>query len=393
VSKNENGCGLLQLAHSFPIEVLYANYWYRSGVNETMRNHLAGIVAKAAALVCGDKLRVLDIGCNDGTLLRCYPETFERIGVDPSDIAGEIGPPIRVVNAAFPSDSAAAVLADRKVDIVTSIAMFYDLDDPVGFARSVQSILAPEGIWILEMSYLPSMLRQNAMDTICHEHQEYYSLAVLEFIMKRAGLRVFAAELNEINGGSIRCHVTHSGCERYDLSSTRSFLAELRMSEFELALDTDRPYAAFQERIEGLRRELRDLLAALRRERKRVHVYGASTKGNVLLQWCGIDGSLVECAADRNPEKHGARTIGTDIPIVSEKESRAAKPDYYLVLPWHFRDEFLRRERETITAGTKMIFPLPKLEIIDQGEFDAAHAEAVGPSRRVEVALGARVAR
>ena len=380
VSKDENGCGLLQLAHSFPVEVLYANYWYRSGVNETMRNHLKGIAAKATALLSGDNLRVVDIGCNDGTLLRCYPESFDRIGVDPSDIAAEIAPPIRVVNTAFPSDSAAAVLAGRKADIVTSIAMFYDLEEPVEFARSVKHILAPTGIWILEMSYLPAMLKQNAMDTICHEHLEYYSLAVLEFIMKRAGLRLFAAELNEINGGSIRCWVTHVDCERYDSPTTRLFLTELRMAEFELALDTDQPYAAFQERIEALRRELRELLSSLRSGRKRVHVYGASTKGNVLLQWCGIDRSLVECAADRNPEKYGARTIGTDIPIVSEMESRVMKPDYYLVLPWHFRDEFLRRESETIMAGTKMIFPLPKLEIIGITELEAARRAATALS-------------
>jgi SAM-dependent methyltransferase len=381
VTKDENACGLVQLAHSFPTEVLYANYWYRSGVNETMRNHLKGIVAKATSLICADNLRVLDIGCNDGTLLRCYPESFDRIGVDPSDIAGEIALPIRVVNAAFPSNSAAMLLADRKVDIVTSIAMFYDLDDPVEFARGIERILAPGGIWILEMSYLPVMLKQNAMDTICHEHQEYYSLAVLEFIMKRAGLRVFAAELNDINGGSIRCFVTHALCEQYDTHSMRAFLAQLRMSEFELALDADHPYAAFQHRISTLREQLRSLLASLKKEGKSVHVYGASTKGNVLLQWCGIDRTLVECAADRNPDKHGARTIGTDIPIIAEADSRAMKPDYYLVLPWHFREEFLRREHDTIMAGTRMIFPLPQLDIIGKAELDAERA-----SRRKEPA-------
>jgi SAM-dependent methyltransferase len=348
--------------------VLYANYWYRSGVNETMRNHLKGIVTQTTSLISRDDLRVLDIGCNDGTLLRCYPENFDRIGVDPSDIAAEIAPPIRVVNSAFPSDQASALLADRKADIVTSIAMFYDLDDPIDFARSVQSVLARNGIWIVEMSYMPVMLTQNAMDTICHEHQEYYSLAVLEFIMRRAGLRVFAAELNDINGGSIRCFAGHTGCEDYDAAATRTRLHELRMSEFELALDTDAPYLAFQERILALRDELKRLLVSLRNEGKRVHVYGASTKGNVLLQWCQIDRALVECAADRNPDKHGARTIGTDIPIIAEAQSRAMKPDYYLVLPWHFRDEFLRRERETIMAGTKMIFPLPTLSIIGKAE-------------------------
>jgi hypothetical protein len=143
------------------------------------------------------------------------------------------------------------------------------------------------------------------------------------------------------------------------------------MSEFELALDTERPYAAFQGRIRALREELMRLLSSLKNEGRKVHVYGASTKGNVLLQWCGIDKNLVECAADRNPDKHGARTIGTDIPILSEAQSRAMKPDYYLVLPWHFRDEFLRRERETIIAGTRMIFPLPQLTIIGKAELEA----------------------
>jgi SAM-dependent methyltransferase len=382
VSKDENACGLLQLGHSFPTEVLYANYWYRSGVNETMRNHLKGIVTQATSLISRDGLRVLDIGCNDGTLLCCYPEHFDRIGVDPSDIAAEIAPPIRVVNTAFPSDRASALLTDRKADIVTSIAMFYDLDDPIDFARSVQSVLAPNGIWIVEMSYMPVMVRQNAMDTICHEHQEYYSLAVLEFIMRQAGLRLFAAEENDINGGSIRCFVTHAACEDYDTPTTRARLHQMRMSEFELALDSDAPYLAFQKRILALREELKRLLVSLRNEGKRVHVYGASTKGNVLLQWCQIDRSLVECAADRNPEKHGARTIGTDIPIVAEAQSRAMRPDYYLVLPWHFRDEFIRRERDTIMAGTKMIFPLPKLSIIGKAEL------AEGRDGRCEVPGG-----
>jgi NDP-4-keto-2,6-dideoxyhexose 3-C-methyltransferase len=345
-----------------------------------MRNHLRGIVIQATSLIPGEALRVLDIGCNDGTLLRCYPESFDCIGVDPSDIAAEIAPPIRVINTAFPSDKARALFARRKADIVTSIAMFYDLDDPIDFARSVQSVLAEDGIWIVEMSYMPVMLRQNAMDTICHEHQEYYGLAVLEFIMRRAGLRVFAAEENDINGGSIRCFVTHAACERYDMRANQGRLHQMRMSEFELALDTDAPYLAFQKRILALREELKRLLVSLRSEGKRVHVYGASTKGNVLLQWCGIDRSLAECAADRNPEKYGARTIGTDIPIVSEMESRAMKPDCYLVLPWHFRDEFLRRESETIMAGTKMIFPLPKLEIIGTAELEAARRAAAAAS-------------
>jgi SAM-dependent methyltransferase len=364
VSKDEGACGLLQLAHTFPTEILYANYWYRSGVNETMRNHLKGIAASAVSIVSKDQLRVVDIGCNDGTLLYNYPRSFERIGIDPSDIAAEIAPPIEVINTSFPSDMAKRALADRKADIVTSIAMFYDLEDPVGFARHIRELLAPDGIWILEMSYMPIMLRQNSLDTICHEHLEYYSLAVLEFIMQKAGMRIFKAELNDINGGSVRCYVSRAETSRFDAAEARDFLQHLRFTEFELALDSDQPYLAFSERITALRHELNSLLASLKAAGKRIHVYGASTKGNVLLQWCGIDNRVVDCAADRNPEKHGARTIGTDIPIVSEEESRALRPDYYLVLPWHFRDEFLRRERAILAAGTKFIFPLPEISVV-----------------------------
>jgi hypothetical protein len=378
VSRDEDACGLLQLAHTFPTEILYANYWYRSGVNETMRNHLKDIAASALSLVTKDRLRVVDIGCNDGTLLNNYPESFERIGIDPSDIAAEIAPPIEIINTSFPSDGAMRALAGRKADIVTSIAMFYDLEDPAGFARQIREMLAPDGIWILEMSYMPMMLRQNSLDTVCHEHLEYYSLAVLELIMQKAGMKVFKAELNDINGGSIRCYACRTETSRYDVAEAKEFLQHLRFSEFELALDSDQPYLAFSQRINALRQELNSLLASLKAAGKRIHVYGASTKGNVLLQWCGIDNRVVDCAADRNPEKHGAHTIGTDIPIVSEEESRALKPDYYLVLPWHFRDEFLSRERATLAAGSKFIFPLPEISVvgIDDVSSDAARRKS-----------------
>lgn len=363
VTRNERGCGLLQMEHSVPPGVLYANYWYRSGTNETMRNHLRGIAEEAMGLV-GDIRTVLDIGCNDGTLLQAYPDHIMRMGVDPSDIARTIRPPIKVVHTVFPSPQAFAAFDGRKFDVVTSIAMFYDLEDPVEFAREINAILAPDGVWIFEMSYLPQMLETNSFDTICHEHLEYYSLGVLEFILHKAGLRLVRHSFNGINGGSVRCIAAKADTARYDSAAAHDALTKARLAEFDLALDTDAPYRAFQKRIEAVRDELLKLLRGIRAKRGRVHVYGASTKGNTLLQWCGIDKDLVECAADRNPDKHGARTLGTDIPIVSEEASRAAKPDFYLVLPWHFKEEFLRRERETIRAGTKMIFPLPEVTVI-----------------------------
>ena len=366
VTKNEHGCGLLQLAHTPPPQILYSNYWYRSGTNATMRQHLSGIVQSAQSLHKNKIHRVLDIGCNDGTLLKCYGDDVDRFGVDPSDIAREIGEPFKIIDTVFPSAKVFSSIEDGSIDVITSIAMFYDLDDPVGFSASIKRLLSPGGIWIVEMSYLPLMLQTNSFDTICHEHLEYYSLSVIENIMARAGLRVFKAELNEINGGSIRCYVCHDGNFAFDSTEATFHLQQLRIREFELELDTDVPYLSFQHRITRLKDAMTELLRSLKAQNKRIHIYGASTKGNVLLQWYAIDSRTVDCAADRNPEKTGAHTLGTNIPIVSEATSRAQKPDYYLVLPWHFKREFLERERETIAAGTKMIFPLPEITVVDQ---------------------------
>ncbi len=376
VSKDETACGLLQLAHTLPPEILYANYWYRSGTNATMRDHLRDIVAQALAISGLKDGLALDIGCNDGTLLTCYPPGFTLVGIDPSDIALEVPPRIRLVNGLFPSPALSCVLEDGKADIVTSIAMFYDLEDPCAFARGVADVLAPSGIWVMEMSYLPLMLARNSFDTICHEHLEYYSLAVIENILRRAGLRLFKAELCDINGGSIRCYITHADNLAYDSIEAKDYLHRLRVHEFELELDSNTPYLEFQDRIEMLRKELMTLLRQMKGQGKHIHVYGASTKGNVLLQWYGIGSGIVDCAADRNPTKNGARTLGSDIPIVLEEESRARRPDAYLVLPWHFKKEFLEREQESILAGTKMIFPLPVLSVVDAENYDAALRDA-----------------
>jgi SAM-dependent methyltransferase len=376
VTANEQGCGLLQLAHTFPPEVLYANYWYRSGTNATMRDHLAGIVRNALDIVEIKTPTVLDIGCNDGTLLRHYPAGSARYGVDPSDIANEIKGDVTLINTVFPSQQALAKLPKANMDIVTSIAMFYDLEDPVGFAGSIKQLLRPDGIWIFEMSYLPLMLLQNSFDTICHEHLEYYSLAVIEAIVARADLRIFKAEINDINGGSIRCYACHADNLSHGTVADREFLGRLRLIEFEMELDTEKPYAEFQNRIHRLKQELNNLMFDIRSRGERIHIYGASTKGNVLLQWYGINRGIVDCAAERNLQKVGSKTLGTDIPIVSEKESRAAKPDYYLVLPWHFKREFLEREKETIAAGTKMIFPLPEVAIVSMENYTDALASA-----------------
>ena len=363
-TRDEKACGLLQMEHSVPSKILYSAYWYRSGTNQTMRDHLRGIAEEAAGMVKKADARVLDIGCNDGTLLKFYPNGFTKFGVDPSDVAQEVGDGIKVIQDIFPSAELRKETEGRLFDVITSIAMFYDLEDPVAFVKNIKEALSPEGIWIFEMSYMPSMLKMNSYDTICHEHLEYYSLAVLENILARASMKIVRAGLNDINGGSIRCYATHQTNFSYKDTEHTRFLDNLRQEEFDLELDTDKPYKNFQDRIEQHRDELAGLLRKLKAEGKKIHLYGASTKGNTILQWCGIDNLLIDFAADRNPDKDGAKTLGTNIPIISEAKSRAMKPDYYLVLPWHFKPEFLAREKDALAAGVGMIFPLPTVDII-----------------------------
>lgn len=351
-------CGLVQLRHTLPPGLLYETYWYRSRINDTMRAHLNWIAESAVATLGRPLQRVLDIGCNDGTLLENL-RGAERWGIDPSNATDDAPEGITLIRDFFPSkalDECAGTF-----DIVTSIAMFYDVEDPVAVARAVERMLAPGGVWVVEVSYLREMLETTGYDSICHEHLSYYSLNTLTWILRKAGLEIRRASVNGMNGGSICCFVTRSteGADHADGS-----VAELAAQERELGLDQNTPYERFADSVRAHRDELVKLLHGLRDNGSTVHVYGASTKGNTLLQYCGIDRTLIPYAAERNPDKVGARTLGTDIEILSEADSRAWRPDYYLVLPWHFREEIVAREAAMLETGCKLIFPLPGLRVV-----------------------------
>ena len=360
------GCGLVQLSHTLEPSLLYADYGYRSGINQTMPANLAEIVHEARALVdlrAGDT--VLDIGCNDGTLLTGYDESLalDRLGFDPAENIAEVARSkgLDVVAEPFSGRSFRAARADRKAKVVTSIAMFYDLPDPMRFTSEVASVLAPDGVWVIELSYLPLMLSQQSYDTICHEHLEYYALKQIEWMLDRNGLKLHRVAFNDMNGGSFRLFIQHAA---NPMPADDSGIEAVRQKERDLALDTDAPYAAFREASEGSRSALHALLSDLSQQGKLTHVYGASTKGNTILQYCGIDHTLVPKAADRNPDKWGRRTLGTNIEIISEADSRAEAPDFYLVLPWHFLAEFTGREKAFLDRGGKFILPLPTLRLV-----------------------------
>jgi hypothetical protein len=365
MTRDQDACGLIQTRHTVPGSILYHSYWYRSGINRTMTENLHGIAQAAEELVglgAGDL--VIDIGCNDGTLLDGYrAENISYLGYDPSDVgryAVEKG--YDVVRDFFSAEPFQERHADRKAKVVTSIAMFYDLERPRDFVADVAAVLAQRGVWVMELHYLPLMLEMNSFDAIVHEHLEYYSLAVLERLLAEEGLEVVNAEVNDINGGSIRLFIGHAGELEQTPEQLRAVQA-LRIREFELALDAAEPYEEFRRNSEKVRDDLAALCRKLRDEGKTIHVYGASTKGNTILQYAGIDSSLIPYAADRNPDKWGSETIATRIPIISEEESRAMAPDYYLALPWHFLDEFLARETEFLGRGGRFIVPLPTVRI------------------------------
>jgi hypothetical protein len=369
-TRDPGACGLIQLRHTVPSPVLYESYWYRSGVNQTMTRNLHGIAQAAerlARLRPGDL--VIDIGCNDGTLLDGYTVRDARfLGFDPSDVtryAVEKG--YDVERDFFSAELLRSRDPGARARVITSIAMFYDLEDPAAFVRDVADSLAEDGVWVMELHYLPSMLRSNAFDVIVHEHLEYYSLAVLERLFAGAGLEVVAGELNDVNGGSVRLFIAHAG-QRTPAPEDAERLDALRLRESELALDSPEPYERFTRGVERVRSELKELCESTVAAGKTIHVYGASTKGNTILQYVGLDRRLIPYAADRNPDKWGSETIRTGIPIISEEDSRAMNPDYYLVLPWHFLEEFKERERAYLDAGGKFIIPLPEVKVIGAGD-------------------------
>lgn len=358
-------CGLLQLAHSYdPSEIYGDNYGYRSGLNRSMVLHLeqkAHLLEAQARLRPGDI--VVDIGSNDGTLLNSFTvPDLRRIGIDPtgSKFQQYYAPGVELLPEFFSADAYHSV-ETRRARLIMSIAMFYDLDAPIEFAAQVAECLAPDGLWHFEQSYMPSMLRMCSYDTICHEHLEYYSLGVVKRILDEAGLVIVDVRTNAVNGGSFAVTAAHPSPNAVQRSVVVDWMLQ---REVELGIDTPRPYQEFEQRVYRHRANLSRLLRSLAADGNTVLGYGASTKGNVMLQFCGITEREVSAIAEVNPDKFGCFTPGTRIPIISEEEAHAIKLDFFLVLPWHFRDEILRREREYLANGGRMIFPLPDIEVV-----------------------------
>lgn len=366
--------GLLQLMDPFDRPALYQQYWYRSGTNATMSRQLNDIVTafrEWVHLKPGDV--VLDIGCNDGTLLSHVPPSLGvmRIGIDPAENLAEHA---RVVCDAhsvgfFDRDRYMDLSGGRKARVITSIAMFYGVDQPIAFVSDIADCLSDDGVWVLQLSYTPLMIKQNAFDNICHEHIQYYTLLSLKYLLDKVDLEIIDVEFNDANAGSFRIVSAKKG--RGDRFGTM-FLRDIGLYRVHSTLAYERQqrfdepdiYRDYMVRIKGLKAETLELLDGLKRGGRRVLGYGASTKGNTLLQFYGLGPETIESIAERQPQKYGLYTAGSWIPIISEDEMRSREPDYLFVLPWHFLTEFLEREKAFVERDKHFIVPLPALQLV-----------------------------
>ena len=357
--------GLLQMKQSYSLDEMYGdNYGYRSGLNASMVKHLTNKIHMLERMVkLSDSDLVIDIGSNDATSLKAYSGKHRKVGIDPTGTKFKefYTDEISLIPTFFSAKAFKELFPSEKAKIITSIAMFYDLESPGNFVRDIEACLDNEGIWHFEQSYMPSMLRTNSYDTICHEHLEFYSFKVVKNLLEENDMRVVDVQMNAINGGSFAV----TACKKNaSLRSNEPIINWMLKQEEDLGLDTQKPYDEFKERVFKHRKNLSDLINALVADGKKVFGYGASTKGNVLLQFCGFTKEQIPFIAEVNQEKFGSFTPGTLIPIISEKEAKAMKPDYFLVLPWHFKHSILERESDYIAQGGKFIFPLPEIEIV-----------------------------
>jgi hypothetical protein len=359
-------CGLVQLKHTCDLEQLYGdNYGYRSGLNSSMVEHLKGLVKEIEKRIqlTPDDL-VVDIASNDGTLLSSYPSNLglRLVGLDPVAHKFKEYYPDRVQ---YIPDFFSADLVKEKIGkqarVITSIAMFYDLEDPVGFVQQIYDTLTEDGIWMFEQSYLPAMIKNTSYDTICHEHLEYYGLKQIKWLMDKVGFKIIDVAFNDSNGGSFCLTVAKN---KSNYSSNEALIKAIIQEEEDGGFNQLAVYEEFKMKVLRHKHDLLEFVAGLRKAGKKVFGYGASTKGNVILQYCGLTAADIPYIAEVNENKFGRVTPGTNIPIISEKEAKALRPHHFMVLPWHFKEHIINREAQYLSDGGNLIFPLPRLEVL-----------------------------
>lgn len=368
--------GAARLVNTTPTNVMFGKYWYRSGANATMQRELQDIVESILKVhPVKDNDVWIDIGCNDGTLLSFVPEEIFRIGVDPADgsfveKSKEFANAIVQDYFSYKNIKHIRPFKQKRAKVITAIAMFYDLENPEIFLDNIYKSLDDDGLFVVQMSYTPLMIEQLAFDNICHEHVYYWALSSMQKLLKKSHFKIVACHLNDTNGGSFRLFIKKANAS-VNTFATQAYrdVCQLQINallhyEKKMKIDEEQVWKDFFNRIENLRHKTVSFIKEEKAKGKIICGYGASTKGNTLLQYFGIDHTMIDAIAERSPYKYGLKTVGTNIPIKSEQEVRNMNPDYMLVLPWHFINEFKTREHEYLSSGGKFIVPCPKFEII-----------------------------
>ena len=364
----QDNCGLLQLLEITEPDLLYRQYFYRSATSDTMRKDLKDVVESVKKIVSlNDNDVVVDIGSNDCTLLNFYSSNLKLVGFEPAKNIKYIDKKknIKVFPNYFNSKDFNQNYKS-KAKIITSCAMFYDLSDPKKFVKEIDEILDKDGVWCVQISYLASMLEYNNFYDICHEHLSYYSIETFEAVIKEFNLKLFFAETNPVNGGSIRLYVCRKDKEFKNKEDYFLSLNKLKEIEKKYSLKSEKTFIEFQKKIDNIKNKTNFFIDNILKSNQKVFALGASTKGNILLQHFGLNKSKIPYISERNHEKVGLRCLGSDIELISEESARLKKPKAFLVLPWNFKDEIVKREKDYLDKGGILMFPMPYPHVVDK---------------------------
>ena len=365
--KNETNCGLLQLKEITEPDLLYKEYFYRTATNDTMRKDLKELVEQVLNIVnpnIGDY--IIDIGSNDCTMLNFYEKKYNLVGFEPATNIKflDTGKNIKVINNYFNSKNFLENFPGKKAKIITSCAMFYDLEDPIQFVKNISEILDDDGVWCCQISYLDSMIRYNNFYDICHEHLSYYSLESFEHLIKKLKLKLFYAETNDVNGGSVRLYICKEGSKKYEKIEFTEKLNNIREEEKKLKLTNVETFFHYAKIINELKNKTIKFTEEILNNGKVVLALGASTKGNIILQHFGLTKEKIPFISERNSEKVGLKCLGSDIELISEDKARQINPEAFIVLPWNFKEEIVNREKDYLNKGGKLMFVMPYPHVV-----------------------------
>ena len=366
-SKNKNNCGLLQLKEITEADLLYKDYFYRTATNDTMRKDLKELVDQVMNIVKpADEDFIVDIGSNDCTMLNFYSNNFNLVGFEPAQNIKFISKNknIKVINNYFNSKNFKENFPSKKVKIITSCAMFYDLENPIQFVKDIEEILDDNGVWCCQISYLDSMIRFNNFYDICHEHLSYYSLESFEYLINKLNLKLFYAETNSVNGDSVRLYICKKTSKRFEKSDFTKKLNELKNEEKKLNLTLSKTFLDFEKVVSDLRQKTIKFVDEIIKRKKTVLALGASTKGNIILQHFNLTKEKIPYISERNPDKVGLKCLGSDIELISEEHARDLSPEAFIVLPWNFKNEIVQRERKYLNNGGKLMFVMPYPHVV-----------------------------